>query len=374
MTDEKIYQKFIEWVDNPILEVTESEWLMPMIKSRITPEEAEFLTGFPMTGKSLEELADIKDMDTAELALKLKELCAKGLVYESVRGDSVRYRLNPFGEIHMRMPFWPGKDDENLKTLAHYANKYYMDGFTDQNKGVRHKPLRSIPINKTLEDRKQILPFEDIMQVVDNYEYYTVSHCPCRERHRLDPDYQDSSYPSEVCLHFDELGRYCVNHGMGREITKEETLEILKKAADAGLVHGITNYEKNPDTICNCDPTYCAMFRPYHHLDHNKAMDPSNYVVKVAAPETCKACGLCLKRCPMDAIQLHVSAKATNKFCKVVTVDSDLCIGCGVCVHKCPTQSIVLIHREETTRPPKNVREYTERLIADKQAAKEKQA
>jgi formate hydrogenlyase subunit 6/NADH:ubiquinone oxidoreductase subunit I len=258
--------------------------------------------------------------------------------------------------------------------MAHYANQYYMDGWMDQNKPVHHKPLRSLPINKTLEDKKQILPFEDVLQVIDNYEYYTVSHCVCRERHRLDPDYVDSKYPSEVCLHFDELGRYCVEHGMGREITKEETLEILKKAADAGLVHGLANYEKEPDTICNCDPTYCTVFRQYHHLDHDKAMDPSNYRVKVTSPETCKACGLCVKRCPMDAIQLKVSAKATNKFFKVVEVDTDLCVGCGVCVHKCPTESIVLERQEEITRPPKDVREYVQLMLADKQAAKEKQA
>jgi hypothetical protein len=36
---------------------------------------------------------------------------------------------------------------------------------------------------------------------------------------------------------------------MGREITKEETLEILKKAADAGLVHGTANHQGKRDTI-----------------------------------------------------------------------------------------------------------------------------
>ena len=373
MTDQEIYKKFIEWMNNPVMEFTESEMMMPMITSYITPEEAEFLTGFPFNSKSLEELAVLKDIDPAELAPKLKELCAKGLIYEGIRGDSIRYRLLDAFQIFLRMPYWPGKDDETLKTVAHYANQYYMDGWIDQNKAVRHKALRSLPIDETLEDKKQILPFEDILQVVDNYEYYTVSHCPCRERHRLDPDYQDSKYPSEVCLHFDELGRYCVENGMGREITKEETFEILKKAADAGLVHGLSNWEKNPDTICNCDPTYCTVFRPYHHLGHDKAMDPSNYRVKVTTPETCKACGLCTKRCPMDAIQLKVSAEATNKFHKVVKVDTDLCIGCGVCVHKCPTKSIVLERREDITRPPKTVREYVELFITDKQAATEKQ-
>jgi formate hydrogenlyase subunit 6/NADH:ubiquinone oxidoreductase subunit I len=271
------------------------------------------------------------------------------------------------------MPYWPGSDDEDLKKTAQLANRYYMDGWREQARPIRRAGLRSIPINETLETKKQILPFEDILQAIDKYEYFTVSHCPCRERHRLDPDYVDSKHPSEVCLHFDELGRYCVEHGMGREITKEETLEILKKAADSGLVHGLGNHQDSPDTLCNCDPTYCTVFRPYHHLGFDRAMDPSNYKVKVSSPETCKACGLCVKRCPMDAVQMQVSAQATNKFHKVVKVDTDLCIGCGVCVHKCPTDSIILERREEITEPPKDGRELMQLNLADRQAAKEQQ-
>jgi NAD-dependent dihydropyrimidine dehydrogenase PreA subunit len=312
-------------------------------------------------------------MDPEELRAKLKELCAKGFVFEAIHEDSVRYRLLDATQTFLRMPYWPGKEKEPLKTMTPHANKYYMDGWFDQMDAVTRKGLRSIPINKTIEDDKQLLPFEDILQVVDNYDYYTVSHCPCRTRHKLDPDYQDSQYPSEVCLHFGELGRYCVENGMGREITREETLEILKKAADAGLVHGISNYEENPDTICNCDPQYCTWFKPYHQLGHKKSMDASNYYVKVV-PETCSACGFCAKRCPMDAIQFKVSAEATNKFGKAVEVDAAKCIGCGVCVHKCPTESITLEHREETTRSPKTVDEYRQLFVADRLAALQKQA
>ena len=55
-----------------------------------------------------------------------------------------------------------------------------------------HAQLRSIPINETVESPSQLLPFEDIMQVVDNYEFYSVSHCCCRMRYNLDADYPDT--------------------------------------------------------------------------------------------------------------------------------------------------------------------------------------
>lgn len=249
MTDQEIYDKFIEYMNNPVWEFTESEHKMPMITSFISPEEAEFMTGFPKRNASLEEIADLKDMDPAELLPKIKALCKKGVVYEAIQGDSVSYRLWSGGEMFLRAPFWSGRGEEPVRSMAPHATKYYMDGWYDQHKHFTPIEVRALPINETVEMDTEPLPYEDVLKVVDAHEYYTVSHCTCRERHRLDPDYPDSPFPSEVCLHFDELGRYCVENDMGREITKEETLEILKKAADAGLVHGIANHQGIADTI-----------------------------------------------------------------------------------------------------------------------------
>jgi len=249
MTDEEIYQKFIDYMNNPVFEFTESESKMAMITSFITPEEAEFLTGFPITDMTLEEIAEIKQMDLAELRPKVKALCKKGLIYEGIREDSVQYRLWSAPEMFLRVTYWSGKAEESTKNMAPHANRYYMDGWFDQTKPFPHPGLRAVPINETVESGTEFLPFEDVTKVLDNYEYYTVSHCPCRIRHGMDPDYDESPFPSEVCLHFDELGRYIVENSLGREITKEETLEILKRAADAGLVHGMQNIEENPETL-----------------------------------------------------------------------------------------------------------------------------
>ena len=104
-----------------------------------------------------------------------------------------------------------------------------------------------------------------------------------------------------------------------------------------------------------------------------KSLDKSNYQVEVT-PETCKACGLCIKRCPMDAIDLKFSTNATNKFRKAVVVDTDLCIGCGVCVYKCKPKAITLKRKEELNQPPKTPNELMELNVMAVFAAKEKQA
>jgi len=108
-------------------------------------------------------------------------------------------------------------------------------------------------------------------------------------------------------------------------------------------------------------------------MQHGKSMDKSNYYAEVAL-ETCTACALCVKRCPMDAIQLKFSPKATNKFRKAVEVDTNLCIGCGVCVHKCKAKSITLKKKEEVTLPPETGTELLQRNIMAVLSTKEKQA
>jgi ferredoxin len=366
----KTYEGFIDWLRKTWWDVPEAEELVPLIMERYTPEEAELLTGMPFLPKSLEELAQIKGLEPAGLAPKLDLMSKKGIVFRLPREDTVFYGLNDTFLVFLRTAFWPGRTDETTKNMAPLVNQYYYHGFYDQYKDVHHKGLRALPVEETIEDTRQILPYEDVVKVVDSQTYFCVTHCPCRHRKNLDPDTPDCTHSTENCLHFGALARYIVENGLGREITREETHEILHRAADEGLVHGVSNWLKGVDTICSCCRCCCMMFEAYHVLKHARGMDSSNYRVRATA-ETCKACGLCVKRCPMDALKLEDSPEATNKKGKAAVLITDRCIGCGVCAHKCPTESLILERREEIIDPPLDPRDYTKRFLTDRQAARE---
>jgi len=368
MSDEETYRNFIDWLGSTWWGLPEAEELLPLIKARYTAEEAAFLTGIPFSGRTLEELADIKGMEPGELGPQLDTLAGKGIVFKRLKGDAAHYSLNDSFFVFLRSSFWPGRSDEASKEMAPLTNRYFHNGFFEQYADVHIKGLRALPIEGTIDDMRRILPYEDVVKVLDDQDYFCVATCPCRHRKNLDPDSPTCPHPTETCLHFGDLARYMVEQRLGREITREETREILTQAAKSGLVHGVSNWLEDVDTICNCCKCCCMWFESFHVLEHSKSMDTSNYRVRVNQ-ETCKACGLCVERCPMEALRLEDSPKSTNKTGKAAALTSDLCIGCGVCVYKCPTKSLVLERREAIYDPPADMREYGMRFVMDRQAA-----
>lgn len=51
-------------------------------------------------------------------------------------------------------------------------------------------------------------------------------------------------------------------------------MEILKKSAEAGLVHGVSNQQEGIDTICNCDPCCCMWFTALFKLKRSSSLTP----------------------------------------------------------------------------------------------------
>jgi len=363
---EEVYKNFIDWLNTSWFGLPESVHLLPAVKAAYTPQEAELLTGFPWKGIFLEDLVEIKGTTTGALQPTLDAIAAKGLIWRSLKEGRSRYSLNDAFFVFMRSLYWSTDKSDAARQAAGPLTRYYSDGFMDQFAHAHTKGLRTLPIEKTIGDSRVIVPYEDVVKVVENRQYYTVSDCPCRSRKALDPESEVCDMPMEVCLHFDDLGRYIVQNGLGREITKEETFAVLKESADAGLVHALSNWQQHPDTICNCCSCCCLFLEAFHKLNHHKSHDPSNYVV-VIQPETCKACGLCVDRCPMDALALEANEKATNKKGLAPNLNPDLCLGCGVCVHKCPTDSLSLVQKQETTDPPYTLRDWMQHYTKDKQ-------
>ncbi|MFC1861141.1 4Fe-4S binding protein [Chloroflexota bacterium] len=389
MSEQETYLSLINWLRQNWLGLPEAYELMPLMKAAYTPEEASLLVGIPFSERYLEELAGLKQTAPDELRGKLDVLAKKGALFRTFKGDSVLYRLNDSEFMFYLTPFWPGCDDKRTKEMAPLANQYYYRGFWDIYKYTHHKIMRTLPIEGTIEDTRQILPFEDVVKVLDTKERFSVTTCSCRHRKNLDPGLPDCKHSTQNCLHFNQLATYTIENGMGREITREEAHEILRQAAEEGLVHGLSNRQEKAETICNCCKCCCETMEAYHKLGHAEGITPSNYRVRVD-PILCIGCEQCIKRCPMEAIRLEDSPQAKNRVSKIIdkagkvkelknktgeiaVINTESCIGCGVCAYKCSTKSLVLDRCEVITYPPKDSREYQQWVKADLEAARFRQ-
>jgi NAD-dependent dihydropyrimidine dehydrogenase PreA subunit len=377
--ERETYLKFIEWLKQSWYGVPDSDVLLSYVAARYTPADAALLTGFPFSPKPLGELSKLTGIVSDSLEMKLDALAAKGLVYRQVKDNVHRYYLNDIFFIYRGFG-WPGHHDGYSQSVGPLQHKYLEGGLLSPWKEVKEKGLRVLPVEAVIEDSRGVLPYEEVRKILDKVEYFTVSHCPCRHANNLDPDSEDCRYPTEVCLHFDKLGHYIVENGMGREITRQQTEEILRRSAELGLIHGISNQQEKPDTICNCCRDCCIWFLALKKYGHGQSLTPSNFHISVNS-DTCVGCGLCVKRCPMEALKLVEMPSAsgrrtivtekdgrtrevTNKTGMVSTADEKLCIGCGVCAYKCQSNSLALLRNQADHHPPLTGREWVMEFMA----------
>jgi len=375
LENDEIYQRFVEWLRSCGAYAPPSKELMPLIEATYRPEDARLLTGMPLTPTGLEELAALKHVEVRDLASSLDDLAGRGLVFRSIENGKTRYRLNSLRFAFLRSFFWPGREDDYTAAVAARVSRYYRDGFGDHWKDVKTKGLRVVPIRRTVEDQRRILPYEDVRELLVQQDRFAVAHCACRHRAKMDDSATPCRHETENCLHFGKLADYIIRNSLGREITRGESEEILARSAEAGLVHAVSNWQRDVDTICNCCMCCCVYFQGFHVLRHGSAMNASAYDIH-SNPATCEACGLCVRRCPMNALHLEAHPAANNKKGEVCVTAPELCVGCGVCAHRCPTQSLTLKRRSEVTEPPQDVddlkRKYAEELAAARAGRGEK--
>ena len=123
------------------------------------------------------------------------------------------------------------------------------------------------------------------------------------------------------------LNKICDGNGEEEDIYKLEKLaHIIQKASICGL----------GQTAPNPVLSTLKYFRD-EYREHVLARNCATYTCKAIStiqinPEMCKGCGLCQRKCPVNAI------KGEGR--EIRTIDPEKCIKCGTCIQACPFKAI----------------------------------
>ncbi|MDD5289030.1 MAG: 4Fe-4S binding protein [Dehalococcoidales bacterium] len=196
--------------------------------------------------------------------------------------------------------------------------------------------LRIMPARKSLKGIKDIVPEDNIEEILKKVNMLGVALCACK---RLVRD-RDPEIPVEVCIISDRITEHNLKRGSARVISLEEALEIHDKANEAGLVTLPQSNVAQPKMVCHCHWTCCGVLTPSFMVGRpiKKYIAPSCYR-PVVNPEKCIGCQTCVTVCQFGAIEMkrYPSTRAQEKF--KAWVNPEKCMGCGLCVIKCKAEA-----------------------------------
>ncbi|MGL6107758.1 FAD-dependent oxidoreductase [Romboutsia sp.] len=178
-------------------------------------------------------------------------------------------------------------------------------------------PMRVIPIERSIDGNSRKVSYEEISKHLNEASVFSVSDCSCRTSREAMGE-GCGHLKEEMCIQLDHAAEYYIKTGRGREISREEAFEIIKRAEDNGLMHSIPNLDEPGHThaICNCCGCGCYAMRLANEFVNNDIVR-SNYK-SVVDESKCVACGECVDVCPTNALRLG------QKLCSAKPIDEKI--------------------------------------------------
>ena len=305
---------------------------LKVLKWIFSPEEAELASKMKVTGETVEKLSKRLRIPIKELSKKLKIMKSKGQIHIRYSKGKKKYGI---------LPFVVGIYEDQLfrmdKEFAKLTEDYFQE--TKGQELFSHQPAlhKVVPVNRVIKYDLEIHPKDEAEMMARNAKSWGVRECICRKQQEL----LDSgcNYPNSVCLSFSSRENAYVDSKNTKPITLEESLQVLREAEEAGLIHSSMNIEGGFKYICNCCTCCCGVLRGATEWNQPAAFVKSNYIISIEE-DLCVGCGKCVDRCQFDALEV------VNGKC----IKNDRCVGCGVCAIVCPKEAMALISRKGKDR------------------------
>ena len=296
-----------------------------------------------------------EDLTLKKVEEQLEAMYTEGLIIKLIKSEGDK-EIKSYAASAFILGFYEFQMNKMSKEFIHDVDQYFEEAYMAELNKTKIPQLRTIPIEREIGIERDVANYDDFRNFLDNCgEPIVLNECICRKKNDIIGKSCEKTDLRESCFSFRSAGTAYLKRGIGRIITKEEALEIIEQAEREGLVLQAGNSQR-PASLCTCCGCCCNLLVNEKKFDAPAQFFGSNYYVQVDE-DLCTGCGVCEKRCQMDAIEIIDDLSNINL---------DRCIGCGVCVPTCPEEAIELIEKEEKMIPPKNTFATYEKIAEER--------
>ena len=343
---------------------TESGVELRLLEHVFSPEEAKIAAELKFSWDDYESLESIynrlKHMGytLGELEAHLDSMANKGAIMALEKDGKKSYSIAIFivGIFEFQV-------NKLTKEFINDMHQYFEEGFGMEMAKVSLSQLRTIPVGIDVDHEIEVSNYEDMKNLLEIAENpFVIINCVCRQARDLLDEPCENTTRREVCMGFGRAAELYIGQGWGREITRDEALEILRKNEEEGMVFRLGN-SKKPEFVCSCCACCCEGLRGLKAMPNPGEITNSNYYAIIDS-DLCTGCGICVDRCQMEAISLEND---------ISIIQSKRCIGCGNCIITCPSDAIKLRKKEKETIPPDTMAELYEEMSTIRKHIKERE-
>ena len=360
---EEIYKKLAKHLSSLGMGYPEKEELIEILKENFTPLEAEVALAIPTKVIPFQPVPAAKiephlHIPRKELEQILSNLAQRGLLFSKrLESGEVGYALHQFGYGFPQTFFWAGVDSPHAKKTADLIVRYSRSEQIHEIYGkTPTKAFRYLPASLAVEPESHaVFPFEMMEEVIRRVHVIALVHCPCRATAQL-IGRKKCDHPLENCIKYDDLAEYLIEKKIGREITKKEALDVLRRSEEAGLVHLVDNAREGIKHTCNCCGCCCWSVGSIRRKKIPRDVLMATYFLRETDRERCTGCGQCVEICPVNVIRMEGDFPV---------VDKEWCIGCGVCAIPCPASAVKLV-RKSGAIPPRDFKELHQQILRER--------